>query len=80
MQSLHQDGFVSRNSARGGEFLMIPKTAEWWLDYYSGLRGHLDARYRRVKADAAGVLYDLSGAADLARKRGAGASAKGGRR
>ncbi len=45
---------------RGGEFLAIPETGRWWLDHYAGLRGHLDARYRRVlERDGVGVLFAL---------------------
>jgi hypothetical protein len=33
---------------RGGEYLLFPRTEFWWLDYYRGLREHLDRRGRLV--------------------------------
>jgi glycosyltransferase involved in cell wall biosynthesis len=46
---------------KGGEFLLFPGTAFWWLDHYAGLRDHLDANYRRVWSDARCIIYRLSG-------------------
>ncbi len=37
--------------ARGGEFLLIPETALWWLDHYPDWRDHLERRYRCVVDD-----------------------------
>jgi O-antigen biosynthesis protein len=34
--------------AHGGQFLLFPSTAFWWLDHYPELRAHLDERYRPV--------------------------------
>ena len=31
--------------ARGGEYLLLPSTAFWWLDYYEGFRDHLERNY-----------------------------------
>jgi hypothetical protein len=45
--------------ARGGEYLLFPGTAFWWLDHYAGLREHLDAHYRRVWSDARCIIYQL---------------------
>jgi len=36
---------------RGADFLLIPSTALWWLDYYSGLKEHLEERYRCLAAE-----------------------------
>ena len=33
---------------RGGEFLVIPETSLWWLDYYSEFRSHLEEHYSVV--------------------------------
>jgi glycosyltransferase involved in cell wall biosynthesis len=44
----------------GGEYLVFPTTARWWLDAYPGFREHLDARYRRAADDQICVVYDLS--------------------
>ena len=30
----------------GGEYLLLPETAFWWLDHYEGFREHLENRYR----------------------------------
>jgi len=46
--------------ARGGQFLLIPPTASWWLDHYAEFRQYLDARYRKVQANGSGVLYELT--------------------
>jgi len=34
--------------AKGGEFLLFPSTAFWWLDYYVEFRQYLETRYRVV--------------------------------
>jgi GT2 family glycosyltransferase len=48
--------------AAGVEYLVVPATARWWLDYYHGLRDHLEGRYRTaLAADGVCVLYDLRG-------------------
>jgi hypothetical protein len=45
---------------KGGEFLVFPATASWWLDYYGALRRHLDSRYRLMFAEAEHcAIYDL---------------------
>jgi len=46
--------------AKGGEFLLFPGTALWWLEHYEKFRQHLDASYRRVWDDEACVIYELS--------------------
>src|ERR1700693_3028474 len=33
---------------KGATFLVLPATAFWWLDHYSGFMRHVEARYRRV--------------------------------
>jgi GT2 family glycosyltransferase len=38
--------------AAGAEYLLFPTTSLWWLDYYAGLRQHLEEHYRRVLYDA----------------------------
>ena len=37
--------------ARGGEFLLIPGPALWWLEHYAQFRQHLESRYRVVVQD-----------------------------
>jgi hypothetical protein len=34
--------------ADGANFLVLPATAEWWLDHYAGFKRHLESRYRLV--------------------------------
>jgi hypothetical protein len=46
--------------ARGAHYLVFPKPAFWWLDYYSGFKQHLDRRYRVLrKSDNVCVIYSL---------------------
>ncbi len=49
--------------ARGGQFVVFPSTSYWWLDFYEGLRKHLDERYRRILDDEdTCAIYALEGA------------------
>ena len=44
----------------GAEYLVVPPTYRWWLNYYDGLREHLDSRYEAVVSDErAGAIYRL---------------------
>jgi hypothetical protein len=45
---------------KGGEFLLFPSTAFWWLEFYADFREHLDTRYRRVWGDEHCIIYQLS--------------------
>jgi hypothetical protein len=47
---------------QGAEYLLVPRTAFWWLDYYTDLHSYMDARYTQVAADQDSVLYKLSSA------------------
>ena len=45
---------------RGGEFLLFPATALWWLDYYSVFHTHLRTHYTVVaEASDEYLVYDL---------------------
>jgi GT2 family glycosyltransferase len=33
---------------KGAEFLLIPRTSHWWLDYYVEFKHHLEGQYRKV--------------------------------
>ena len=33
---------------RGAEYLVIPETAAWWLEYYDEFAGYLDQLYVRI--------------------------------
>jgi hypothetical protein len=46
--------------AKGGEFLLFPNTAFWWLEHYGDFRQHLDTRYRRVWGDEHCIIFQLS--------------------
>ena len=47
--------------AQGGQYLLFPKPAFWWLDHYSAFRQHLDDSYRLIASlDDSCRLYSLS--------------------
>ena len=46
--------------AKGGQFLLFPSTAFWWLGHYEDFRHHLDARCGRIWGDEQCVIYQLS--------------------
>ena len=46
--------------AKGGEFLLFPGTAFWWLEQYEEFGQHLEDHYRRVWNDEICVIYELS--------------------
>jgi succinoglycan biosynthesis protein ExoV len=50
---------LTRLRDQGAEWIVFPRTAFWWLDYYSELRRHLQARYRCAQDDERLVIYDL---------------------
>jgi hypothetical protein len=37
--------------ARGVDYLLFPRTAFWWLDYYDGFRSHLTQWYQEIVTD-----------------------------
>lgn len=45
--------------AGGAEFLIIPATASWWLDYYGGWAQHLLIRARVAHHDEHCLIFDL---------------------
>jgi GT2 family glycosyltransferase len=54
---------------RGGQYLVVPSPALWWLDHYGGLREYLESRCRLVACrDGTGLIFGL----DQARDRGSG--------
>lgn len=44
----------------GVQFLVFGWPAFWWLDYYAGLRSHLEASYYRLLENDRLVVYDLA--------------------
>lgn len=53
-------GHLEALRARGGDFLLFPATALWWLDHYRDLRSHLEERCSVVVRDEnLCVIYSL---------------------
>jgi GT2 family glycosyltransferase len=51
---------LERLRAKGANFLLIPKPAFWWLEYYTGFKAHLEGRCQRVIRDEeACFMFDL---------------------
>ncbi len=44
---------------RGAQFLIVPATAFWWMDHYSGFRDHLEFQYEVVVRDSSCIVFDL---------------------
>jgi 2-polyprenyl-3-methyl-5-hydroxy-6-metoxy-1,4-benzoquinol methylase/glycosyltransferase involved in cell wall biosynthesis len=53
-------GHLEALRGKGGEYLLLPQTAFWWLDHYSQLRTHLEAQYRRVWSNNDCIIYELA--------------------
>src|SRR5207247_2602730 len=47
----------------GGQFLLIPSTAAWWLDHYTGLRRHLDEHAVQIWKDQDCSIYRFTASA-----------------
>jgi hypothetical protein len=45
---------------RGGEYLLLPSTAFWWLDYYQGLQDHLDRNYQSIVSTDECMIFELT--------------------
>jgi hypothetical protein len=45
--------------ARGGEYLLLPSTAFWWLDFYEGLRDHLERNYPPIVSADDCIVFEL---------------------
>ncbi len=53
---------LERLRASGGGFLVIPKPAFWWLEYYPEFKEHLERHYRvAVRDEETCVIFDLGG-------------------
>jgi len=51
--------------ARGGDFLLIPKPALWWLEHYAEFKQHLEQRYRlAVRDEEICVIFALGNSHD----------------
>jgi glycosyltransferase involved in cell wall biosynthesis len=48
--------------ANGAEYLVIPASSGWWLEFYTGLREHLETSYQLIYDDPrTGTVYALAG-------------------
>jgi hypothetical protein len=59
------DGAISALEAmrvRGAEYLLLPSSAFWWLDYYEGFRDHLKENCRSVEATDDCMVFELAAA------------------
>jgi glycosyltransferase involved in cell wall biosynthesis len=46
--------------ANGAEYLVIPASCGWWLEYYAGMREHLETHYQLIYDDPrTGTIYAL---------------------
>jgi glycosyltransferase involved in cell wall biosynthesis len=46
---------------QGGQYLLLPGTATWWLDHYREFGQHMEKRYRIVfQEEGVGILYALA--------------------
>jgi len=52
-------GYLEALRSKGGQYLVFPSTAFWWLDHYADFRIHLDQHYRRTYQDEDCIIYDL---------------------
>jgi hypothetical protein len=51
---------LERLRRQGGEYLLLPETAFWWMEHYGGFRAHLESNYRQLISDAKTCLiFDL---------------------
>lgn len=42
--------------ADGAQYLVLPSTAFWWLDHYTGFADHLEERYPRTDAEVCSIF------------------------
>lgn len=45
---------------KGGDFLLFPSTAFWWLDYYREFQLYLETRYCQTWSSESCIIYKLS--------------------
>jgi glycosyltransferase involved in cell wall biosynthesis len=45
--------------AKGGNYLLLPSTAFWWLDFYKEFKRHLDLQYQLIYRDRRCLIYEL---------------------
>jgi hypothetical protein len=47
--------------AQGGEFLLFPAAAFWWLEHYGDFHEYLNQHHTRIATDARCIIFRLSG-------------------
>jgi len=50
---------ITRLQLSGAKFMVLPSSAFWWLDHYSGLRKFLQSRFQCILKNDAAVVFDL---------------------
>jgi len=56
--------------SQGAEYLVLPASSLWWLDYYRDLAAHLERRSTQVIREDACIAFDLVSAVDMPTPRG----------
>lgn len=49
---------LERLRQQGADYILFPQTSLWWLDHYSGLKRHLEAKYE-ARSTELGALFDV---------------------
>ena len=53
---------LESDRAKGAGFLLIPRPALWWLDYYTGFKEHLERNYvLTVRDEDTCLIFDVRG-------------------
>lgn len=58
-------------ASRGAEYLVFPKTAFWWLDYYEAFKNYLESCHSTVLRAESCIIFSLRSRPLEARPRGA---------
>lgn len=58
--SRHAIRHLEQLRREGASHLVFPATAFWWLDYYGGLRRHLEQRYAEAAHEDTGIVFALA--------------------
>ena len=45
---------------KGGEYLLFPSTAFWWLGFYGDFQKHLECRYPCIWSDPSCLIFQLA--------------------
>jgi hypothetical protein len=57
---------LERLRANGAEYLLIPETSMWWLDYYVEFRQHLERGNPEILRDGSCTIFALNASASIA--------------